>query len=201
MATKIHINLHQGIIDVEGNDDFVLKVYEDFRDALVKSRDTLDHVDADLDIEESSASAKVGTANEKGTSRSGRKPRRSTAPHTLASNGTKSRKVTNYQPKLDKTLDTAKLAEYLSSVELRNNAETILVFSDFITQTLGQEHCTMDQIFTCFSVSKTKFPKKFGQAFIDTRGANYGYIDFSSPEDIKISMIGQNHLNQGIKKK
>ena len=35
MTTKLHINLAQGIIDVEGDPDFVLKVYEDFKDKTV----------------------------------------------------------------------------------------------------------------------------------------------------------------------
>jgi hypothetical protein len=36
MPTKLHINLQQGIIDVEGETDLVKEVYADFKDHLLK---------------------------------------------------------------------------------------------------------------------------------------------------------------------
>ena len=36
MQTKLHINIHQGVIDVEGDVDLVKQVYADFKDHLLK---------------------------------------------------------------------------------------------------------------------------------------------------------------------
>lgn len=35
MTTKLHINISQGIIDVEGDPDLVRAIYDDFKDQLL----------------------------------------------------------------------------------------------------------------------------------------------------------------------
>ena len=38
MQTKLHINLIQGVVDAEGDQAFVSKVYEDFKEILMLSK-------------------------------------------------------------------------------------------------------------------------------------------------------------------
>jgi hypothetical protein len=200
-ATKLHINIHQGIIDVEGDSDLVLRVYEDFRVLLLKAQETVVEDDADQGADGSAEKANGGSKPEKTITRAKRKPRRTASTVGDGPPGAKLQSVTSYKPSLDKTLDTSKLMEFLVAYEPKNNAEYILIFAKFLSEKLGYDKCTMNQIYSCFSASRTKFPKYFGQSFIDTRGNGYGYIDFTNPDDIAVTMLGQNHFNHGVKKK
>ncbi len=199
--SKLHINIHQGIVDVEGDNDLVLRVYEDFRDILLKLPKNVEE-----DISSQVPNGPLDNPDdvsrtEKNGSRAKKRSRRTAAPLNSGQSSAKSPSITGYQPSLDKGLDTSKLANFLAAYEPKNNPEFILIFAQFLLEKQAIEKCTMDQIYSCFSATKTKFPKAFGQSFIDTRGNSYGYIDFTSPEDITVTMVGQNHLNHTIKKK
>jgi hypothetical protein len=39
--TKLHINIHQGVVDVEGDSDLVREVYSDFKGKLLSQVDSL----------------------------------------------------------------------------------------------------------------------------------------------------------------
>lgn len=189
---KLHIDLREGVLDVEGEADFVLKIYSDFRSALAE------HSRGNADDGGRVAAGEVKTDDTTRTRKKGK--RVSSVRKSSSLEGGETASVSSHKPSLDKQLDTAKLNEFMSAYEPKNTAERILLFTKFMDEELGISPCNVDQIYTCFIHTKTKIPTAFGQVFINTRGDDYGYINFTSPTDITISMRGINHLNHDIKK-
>lgn len=58
-----------------------------------------------------------------------------------------------------------------------------------------------DQFYTCFEKVKERIPKAFSQAFRDTSGKKFGFIDYNSSTDIRVTTIGNNYFNFDLKRK
>jgi len=67
MPTKLHINLRQGVIEVDGEPDFVEKVYKDFKGEVLK-RLASHEPDGGDDGDEIEADKSAGAKIKKGTS-------------------------------------------------------------------------------------------------------------------------------------
>lgn len=188
MQTKFHINVSQGIIDIEGEPDVVREIYADFKDKLLSQFGNWADDTAESPTTPETPAPKATLQR--------RAPSRKRAKVETEEIG-----VDADKPKLDKDLDTSKLADFYGQFEPKNNPEKILVFSKFLTEELGIESPTTDQIYTCYLALKEKIPKVFSQAFRDTGGKKYGYIDYKAPSDIKVTIMGTNHFNSGVRRK
>lgn len=192
MTTKLHINISQGIIDVEGDPELVRDIYSDFKAQLLAGSKP-----ATVHVASPSTSIKDDalhdpTAKPKAKRRVGTKKK--------ATGDDIGSGIVANSPKLDKYLDTSALPAFYAAYEPKNNPEKILVFLKFLTETINIDEPNTDQVFTCFKKVNEKIPKAFAQAFHDTSTKN-GYIDFKSPTDIKITIAGDNHINHSMKKK
>lgn len=191
MTTKLHINMSQGIIDIEGDPDLVREIYFDFKEQLlsgVKTAPSATPVHAQDDV-----------AADEPTGKS--KAKRRTATKKKAIGEESANSVSVNQPRLDKSLDTSKLMSFFNQFEPKNNQEKILIFLKFLNDELKIESPNTDQVYTCFEKANERVPKAFGQAFIDTAGRKFGYIDYNSPSNIKITTVGSNHFRLDLKKK
>jgi hypothetical protein len=111
--------------------------------------------------------------------------------------------VSKYKPSRDTDLDLSKLKEFVNQYEPKNVAERILLYAEFLQRVLEKEPCTVNQIYSCFFELRTEesIPKVFGQNLINARGDAYGYIDFTTINDIRITTVGMNHFNLKMTKK
>ncbi|WP_428028175.1 hypothetical protein [Altererythrobacter sp.] len=189
MMTKLHINLAQGIVDVEGDPEFVSRVYSDFKDQLLSGT-----AFSPPEREDSDSEAKGSLPKNQP------KVRRRAAPRKRAVSGDDTSGVSADHPKLDKNLDTAKLGDFYGQFKPKNNAERILIFLKYIIDELGIENPNTDQVYTCFKKTGDKIPKAFAQAFYNV-SSREGYIDFRSASDIGITIVGDNHFNLELKRK
>lgn len=176
---KIHIDIAQGRLDVEGDADLVREIYADFKDQLSKTPQIAKKDDP---------SQEAGVKQAKKSS-SKKKPKA----------GSEGGGIDPDHPKLDKDLNLSALPKFYSQYEPKNNAEKILLFAHFLINESGIDAPNTDQFYTCYLHLKEKVPKVFSQTFRDAGGKNYGFIYYNSPTDISISHIGINHLNSGIK--
>ena len=191
MTTKLHINLVQGIIDVEGDPAFVRSVYEDFKLQLAtSSKPTKTAPERTVDVSEVEETPK---AKPKGKRRAPAKRK--------GAEDDGGPQVNPDAPKLDKNLDTSKLNAFYSQFEPSNNPEKILVFLKFLIEELDVESPTTDQVYTCYERVNERVPKVFSQAFRDTQGRKFGYIDYNSPTDIRLTTVGNNHFKFDLKRK
>lgn len=191
MATKLHINISQGVIDIEGDPDLVREIYGDFKDQLlngsmVRGQSRIDPED----VEEADEAPKTRV-----------KTKRKTVARKRSNGDEAGSGVNADAPKLDRDLDTSKLVAFYGQFNPKNHPEKILIFLSFLIDELGIESPNSDQIYTCYVKANERIPKAFAQAFRDTSGRSFGYIDYKSGTDMRITTAGANHLKFDIKKK
>ena len=188
MHTKLHVNVSQGIIDIEGDTKLVREIYTDFKDKLLN--DFGNRVIEPDDIRPTTG----GTAEKS-------KPKRLTPTQKRAKPKVGENGVDANKPQLDKNLDTSQLAPFYNQFEPQNHAERILIFAKFLTDSLDIDEINADQIYTCYVALKEKIPEAFSQSFRNAHGRRYGYIEYESSSNIKVTTKGENHFNNGIKRK
>jgi hypothetical protein len=191
MTAKLHINIAQGVIDVEGDPDLVREIYADFKDQL-HSRGMAhghSHVEPDEAEDAEEAPKRRATTKRKALTRK-------------RSKGDEAGPSVNVDaPRLDRDLDTSKLAAYYDQFSPKNHPEKILIFLSFLIDELGIQAPNTDQVYSCYIKADERPPRAFAQAFRDTSGKSFGYIDYRSGADIRITTAGTNHLKFDIKKK
>ena len=196
MTTKLHINISQGIVDVEGDPDLVRAIYDDFKDQLLEAVKRAPPASA----APAPAPPPIGNSESASEAPGKSKPKRR-APTKKKANGDENASgVVADSPKLDKNLDTSGLGAFYGKYAPKNNAEKILIFLKFMVDELSIESPNTDQVYTCFKATGDKIPKAFAQAFYDT-SSKLGYIDFRSSTDLPITIAGDNHFNHSLKKK
>lgn len=191
MSAKLHINILQGVIDIEGDPGLVREIYADFKNQLLggtitRGQSSVERNEAE-DVEE--APKQRVTAERKAVSR--KRP----------DGDELGRGVNADVPKLDRDLDTSRLTAFYGQFKPKNHPEKILVFLRFLINELGIVAPNTDQIYTCYTKVNERIPKAFAQAFRDTSGKSFGYIYYKSSTDMKITTAGANHLKFDIKKK
>jgi hypothetical protein len=190
LTAKLHINVSQGIIDIEGEADLVREIYRDFKEQLLSG----------VKLAPSAVQAQdpaVGTVDETvGKQKS--KRRATTKKKVGVEDGGIS--VSIDYPKLDKNLDTSKLAAFYSPFSPKNHSEKILIFLKFLLETLEIENPNTDQVYTCYKAVNEKIPQAFAQAFRDT-SSKFGYIELKSATNITVPIAGDNHFTHTLKKK
>lgn len=190
MQSKLHIDLSQGLVEVEGDADLVREIYRDLKDHLLSGAPSPGRIQPRTREE-----ALPADSNSEGKPKAKRRVSRKKADSDTSSSG-----ISADAPKLDKNLDTSKLGAFYGQFEPKNNAEKILIFLKFITEELGQDNPNTDQVYTCFKKTGEKIPKAYAQAFYDT-SSKHGFIDFRSATDIAVTIAGDNHFTHGLKKK
>lgn len=191
MQSKLHIDLSQGLVEVEGDADLVREIYRDLKDHLLSGAPAPDRAQP-----RTREGPPPADTNGEGKP----KTKRRSSFRKKADGDSGSSAVSADAPKLDKNLDTSKLGAFYGQFEPRNNAEKILIFLKFITEELGQDSPNTDQVYTCFKKTGEKIPKAYAQAFYDT-SSKHGFIDFRSATDIAVTIAGDNHFTHGLKKK
>lgn len=201
MTTKLHINLSQGIIDIEGDPDLVREIYTDFKEKLIRSTAMTPQYQDTMAQGHEAGQESANTDNDTSAkARAKPRPKRRVT-STKKDSDTENGGIQANTPKIDKSLDTSKLPEYYGQFEVKNNAEKILIFLKFMTEELDIEAPNTDQFYTCFEKVRERIPKVFSQAFRDASGRRFGFIDYNSPTDIKLTIKGNNHFNFDMTRK
>ena len=169
MHTKLHINIVQGVVDVEGDLDLVREIYADFKDRLLAG----ERLPSRYTGIEQANDAPPGKA----------KTKRRARVKDKAVDKEATRGVVIESPRLDKNLDTGGLEDFFAQFAPTNNSEKILTYLKFIVEELNIPSPNTDQVFTCFKATGQKIPEAFPQAFY-TASSRHGFIDFKSASDI-----------------
>ncbi len=192
MQTKLHINLTQGIIDVEGDVELVKAVYEDFKDQLTGHS---------LSAPRPSEQQPDAPAADTGSGAAPKPKKRVTTRRKAKTSQDAHSTIDPNAPQLDKSLDTSQLAAYFDQYKVGNHPERVLIFLKFLNDELGIESPNTDQVYTCYEAVDERIPKAFSQAFRDASGRKFGYIDYNSPTEISITVVGSNFFKFDLKKK
>lgn len=191
MSAKLHINISQGVIDIEGDPDLVREIYADFKEQLLNGSVT--RAQSGVEPNEAEDAEEVPKPRVKAKRKSATRKR---------SNDDEAGPGVNVDaPKLDRDLDTSKLAAFYGQFKPKNHPEKILIFLNFLTNELEIAAPNTDQVYTCYTKVNERVPRAFAQAFRDTSGKSFGYIEYKSGTDMRITTAGANHFKFDIKKK
>lgn len=196
-SAKLHINLAQGILDVEGDVDFVREVYKDHRERLLaRPIDPPSEVasDAGSSTNDGGAASNI-RSKETDSARKRRKPSAAKAPKEGRSG------ISSYKPALVGGLDTKDIKTFINEYDPKNHYDNIVLFTLYL-ESKGITPASFNQIYTCYRDAEIKTPVAFAQAFIDARGNKRAFIEFTDPTNVTLTERGRNHGQfGGIKKK
>ena len=190
MNAKLHINLLQGVLEVEGDEKFVQSIYQDFKSHLPKqsaTRNAERRANEPAEIIDHESSSSHERRRRRGTRRTG---------------DGETAKIADYAPKLNSNLDLKDLRKFYGQFDPKNHSEKILIFAVFLRDSLKIVPCSADDVYTCYRELKdiTKIPEAFVQAIRDAQN-KAGAIDFVSQTEIKITIAGENYFTQKLKRK
>ncbi len=186
-TSKLKIDLSQGIIEVEGTEEFVLGIYNEFKEKIgtevvVDNRGS-NQPDVTKKTTKKSASAKKTKT-------------------------TKTRKKSSGQiPTTVKDLDLSggdkceRLKEYYSTFDAKSNFDKNLIFIYYLEHKLGINNITVDHVFTCYrDIPTVKAPEALRQSLIDT-SKRKGWLDTSDTENITVTIPGVNFIEHDMPSK
>ena len=185
MNTKIRIDLSQGIIEAEGNEDFVKIIYDDFKERIDSSKKF--------------QSKSVQPLPPKQSPKSPSKEKREVPQKSKA--GPK-----NNNPKMVKDLDLSgrdcgsSLKNFFDQYKVKSNIEKNLIFLYYLKNIMKEDKVGIDHIFTCYrSIGGVKIPGNLEQSIRDTR-TNRSWIDYKKMDELSITVHGLNYVEHDIKK-
>lgn len=188
-TTKLHINIDQGILEVEGEEKFVRDIYENFKAEFLKGHDVLGSaVIPPTKIKKAAKNKK--THKNKSDKNSSKKKQVNTIPN---------------EPKIDKTLDLSgikdapSLRDFVNLYQPKTNLERNVVFIEYLKDKIGLEKVTMNHVWTCYDGLKLKLPVNMKQSLYDTSSSK-AWINVPSLADLSLSVQGKNWLRDQAKK-
>lgn len=176
MTTRLHINISQGLFEVEGEEPFVREMYEEFKAEL--------------------AQKPIQSA---GSAKEGKNPKNKAAASNASKGGAAKKKVG--EPKIDKNLDLSgvggaePLQEYYARYKPGSNLVRNVVFVGYLKEVMKFDKVGVDQVWTCYDYMKIKFPGQLRQSLIDAgRDKGGSRLNTGSLDDLSLSVHGRNWL-------
>ena len=189
--TKLKIDLSQGAIEVEGEEEFVKSVYTDFKEKIKSN----------VPLSENSSNKEDGMTIESPNTSNGAKK------NPPKSKATQKRKSRGSSPSIINNLDLSggskceKLRDFYKRYETKSNYERNLIFIYYLQQMLKITGITVNHVFTCYrNVSGLKVPEALYQSLSETSNKK-GWVDTSDTDNIKVTVSGMNHLEHDMSKK
>ena len=182
MQAVLKLNFGQISLEISGDVTFVQDVYAPFREHIT-------HLLSSAPQSDGGSEAKENDAHGEDSIKSRRSSNRRSKKKAVVSGDVKQEA---YKPSLVKDLKTDGLAEFFGSYVPKSHLEKILIFAEFL-RSKGHDPCTADQINTCYRMAGIERPKAFRQAIVDASGKQ-GFIEYNSVNDIRVTQIGEDHL-------
>lgn len=187
MTTKLHINLSQGLVEAEGSEDFVWKVYADFKDKVVANTYGLS---AALQNPPSPNVEATGNRNNTVSTKSSASGKKATSKgYTLCKN-------LNLYSEGDKP----SLEDFMKDYAANSNPPRYLLFTHYLKNIKGIEKVGPNEIYTCLKrLGGIKIPN-IEQGLWDT-SSKKGWLDTSSIDDVGITVAGENAIDLELRMK
>ena len=176
--SKLRVSIVEGILEIEGNEDFVLQIYEDFKQYAVKDR-------------RHSYDAKT------------EQPNSNAASDGIATQKTHRPKSSAGEPRFLKDLDLAtrngnpSLRDYYGKFAPKLHSERNLIFVAYLQDIAEVTPISVDHVYSCYRKVQARAPKRFRQSLIDTSNKK-GWLSTESLEDIRVSIAGLEYLEHDM---
>jgi len=179
--TKIKIDLSQGIIEAEGSEQFVMKIYSEFKERLASEKK---HLKKPEKIKRADPAAKP----EKQATKKKRKAALVAPTHQMLND-----------LDLSGGKDNVSLRDFYDQYKAKSYLEKNLTFCYYLEHIINISPLTADHVFTCYRTLNIKAPKALHQSLKDTSRYK-GWLDTSSLEDIKTPIAGMNYIEHDMSK-
>ena len=184
MNCKLTLNLQQGLVEVEGDKDFVLQIYSDFKEKMVvpapSSQDT--HKARD----EKASTSKTPAAKKKGE-KSKAKVSKKSGTYSL------NKEINLYTEGRKPSLE-----DFFKDYNANSNQPRFLLITHYLKEIKEIPKVGVDEIYTCLKKLGVKIPN-IEQGLRDT-ASRKGWLDSSSSDDILITVAGENAIAHELKK-
>lgn len=205
MTAKIRVSLKDGLLEAEGSEAFIEKLYSDFKDLISFHQQPVVLDRAEFLISETPATpatlaaAVTAVATDVTALKS---PSKTEAPKSRA----KAKRSNSTEPALLKDLNLAGsesyqgLREFYSKYSIKTNMERNLVFTYYLTKIMSIEAVSASHIFSCYRhIAGIKIPGNLKQSLYDTSAKGWLSI-VSIEDDITVSILGINHIEHDLPK-
>ena len=178
--TRLRISINEGLLEVEGREEFARQIYEDFKVYAAKGR-PLGH-DAKMEGQSSSGAIKSEVSSQ-----------------------SRRQKSSTGDPHFDKVLDLAarngnpSLCDYFAKFTPKSHSERNLIFVHYLQNIVGLDSISVDHVYTCYREVQASAPESFRQSLIDTNNKK-GWLNTESLDEIEVTIAGQNHLEHKMPK-
>lgn len=192
--TKLVINLIEGIVEVEGTEDFVRFIYQDFKENL--SKQVIVNQPVSLPLRHEPEQRLLAKEDKEPPKKTAEAPRRSPA-----SGEKKKQNSGAYKPTFNSKINLTGLETFYDELKPENNTECIVVFAAFLRDRVQTPKCSANDLFTCFFTlkSKTKIPTDMPQAIKNAKHRTH-FIEYETIDSIEITSAGDNWLVAQAKK-
>lgn len=190
MVAKIHINLSQGILEVEGEPNFVRSIYDDFKGRLSTVVEKFESG------EQSNAAVKIENRAF---------PKEANLPNTITKDkDSVKKKAASKTPSFQKDLNLFKegnkpsLKDFMNGYDTPSNFSRNLLFVHYLKEIKCLDNVGIDEVYTCYKNLGLKIPN-IKQGLIDT-GFRKGWLDTASLSNVKITVAGENAISHELVK-
>lgn len=183
--TKLKIDVNGGLVEVEGDDQFVKSIYDDYKDIIFKGIKTSNVDNHEIKKNQISATSLPAQVNKNKSKGSGKRRESYTFVKDLdLSNRDGKKSLKDF------------IAEKTPSKAKQHNA----VFVYYLQKIKEVANITPDHIYTCYKEVGAKIPGALRQSITDTSGKQ-GWLSTSNMNDIQITTIGENLVELDLPKK
>jgi hypothetical protein len=201
--TKLKIDLFSGTIEVDGEENFVQSVYEDFKGQLLAVRAgqsaarPVASTAAPAQFAPTAAAAPV-TAAPLGTERPAETvPPTEAAPRPAARRRAKSNLNLIKDLDLSATSHDLSLRDFYAAKSPQTAMESNVVFVYYLQQIAGVQGIGVDHIYTCYKEVGAKYPNALKQSLADT-SSRKNWLDTSTFDHIRLAAAGENFVEHEL---
>ncbi|ROO36962.1 hypothetical protein BIV08_21960 [Pseudomonas sp. AF76] len=202
MTAKIRVSLKDGLLEAEGSEAFIEKLYSDFKELVSFHQQPVVADRMELLISETPTTAVPSVSTVAAEVAALKPPTKNEAPKPRA----KAKKSNSTEPTLLKDLNLAGnesyqgLREFYSKYSIKTNMERNLVFTYYLTKIMSIDAVSASHIFSCYRhIAGIKIPGNLKQSLYDTSAK--GWLSIVSIEDnISVSILGINHIEHDLPK-
>lgn len=176
--TRLKIDLSNGVFEVEGEEEFVEKIYNEYKQQLFSKVEKSNFSEG----KKTQTKKQKPTLNEKQAKGNGK---------------AKTKRVSSYT--IDNILKLDDLKEFYKEKNPDIAYEKNLVFVYFLQKRLELKNINDTHIYTCYKFVNEKIPTALKQSLSETSRLK-SWIDSSSLENIKVSIVGENYVEHDLPK-
>jgi hypothetical protein len=187
MTAKLKINLNEGLLEAEGTEVFVFKVYNDFKEKINVQTATKSNSPERFEYRPPESDETDKLVNK---SKAPSKSKPSVKP---ASTGNLLTEL-NLRPQGKKTLK-----QFIAEFKKPSSEEKILLYVYFLINELKINDIGVDHIYTCIKEVGDKVPAYLKQTITNVKSRK-GWLDTTNFEQLKYTVQGMNHVEHDLEK-